>query len=52
MKDKTKKGIVGFVAAIVAALAIANMGFQLKDNIENNKPVEDAETNVEQPEEA
>ena len=38
--------------AIIAALAIANMGFQLKDNIDNNTPVEDTETNIEQPEEA
>ena len=52
MKEKTKKGLAGIVGAVIAALAIANMGFQLKDNIDNHQPVEDAETNIEQPEEA
>ena len=53
MRDKTKKGIVGIVGAVIAALAIANMGFQLKDNIDNHQPVEDnTDTNIEQPEEA
>lgn len=52
MKDKTKKGIVGIIGAVIAILAIANMGFQLKDNIDNHQPVEDTDTNIEQTEEA
>ena len=52
MSEKSKKKITGIVGAVIATLAIANMSFQLKDNIDNHQPVEDNSTNIEQVEEA
>lgn len=52
MKEKTKKTLFGALGTVIACLAIANMGFQLKDNIDNHQPVEDEPTNIEQTEEA
>ncbi|MBR6736842.1 MAG: hypothetical protein IKL82_00545 [Clostridia bacterium] len=52
MSGKTKKNIFTILGVGAACLIIANQGFQLAQNIEDNKPVEDTTPEIEQTEEA
>ena len=52
MREKTKKSIFGWLLTIALCLGIVNMGMGIHDKIQENQPVEDTDTNIEQVEEA